>query len=680
MNFVSRTSFDAAGWMRQAIMVLALRLQHEAAVTRTLRGQDRPESLLGLIVSDDEAEAILAEASGRLLVSGTAASAAELADMQEQLVLARRNDPNGIWVRLAIVFGLAEAELDLLFLAAAPAVDPRIGRIYGYLNDDMGKRQLTPTLALRLLDDHGIDLLTLRRMLAVDSPLAQMRLVNPGPERPFAECPLRVDETIIDRLLGDEPQEPAFSHRIAITPTPDDQAACDVSLAVAPAGTDPGPLVLTTAARLSLDAFVVDHSRFSGLDRSSSASALASTVRDCRLLNGLPVLTGFDAAGYLERRDATMLANAPMIIVTASPKLWQDCGLTAETIRVAPISENERQTWMETLTAGLLDYGPKERERLVRMRHLSLLAIASMTASHSEPAALFSAASDGLRWSLAGLARVVTSTHKLADMVLQPKSETALRTLVTNQLSQETVLDFWGLGTVMGKRRSMTILFKGPSGTGKSMAAGALANELGLPLFHVDLAGMVSKYIGETEKNLDRLFEAAASADVVLFFDEADAIFGERTEIQDARDRYANLQTSYLLQRLESFDGISILATNLQKNIDEAFLRRIDLVVDFPAPGKADRLALWRRIEKTRAPLAADVDFDQLAERMELTGAEIRNCWLDAAHQAADCGKPISMDMILNAVGRELTKQGKPVRKTAFGDAYGRLGIGEGSA
>jgi hypothetical protein len=675
----SRTSFDAALWMQQAIMVLALRLQHEAAVTRTLRGRDQLDSLLGLVVSDDEAEAILAEVSGRLQVSGTAATAAELADMQGQLAQARRADPDGIWVRLATLFGLAEAELDLLLLAAAPAVDPRIGRVYGYLNDDMAKRYLTPTLALRLLEDHGLDLLTLRRMLAPDSPLVQMRLVNPGPERPFAECPLRVDDALIDRLLGDVPQLAAQGIRIPVKPCLDHTVICEPVLVVAPPPADPGPMVLTIAAQLGLDPVVIDHTRLAVSDRGAFAPVLAAILRDIRLAGGLPVLTGFDAAAASERRDVATLAFSPMMIVTGKPSLWQDAGFGRTPVPIAPVCADERRDWIGRLTQGLPDYGPRYRERLCRMRHLSLLTIASMTSIHSQPHALFAAASETLRSSLSDLARVANSSHRLADMVLQPKSEAALRSLISNQLTLETVLDDWGLGAVMGKRRSMTVLFKGPSGTGKSMAAGALANELGLPLFHVDLAGMVSKYIGETEKNLNRLFEAAASADVVLFFDEADAIFGERTEIQDARDRYANLQTSYLLQRLESFEGISILATNLQKNIDEAFLRRIDLVVDFPAPGKTDRLALWKRIEQTTAPLAADVDFNLLAERMELTGAEIRNCWLDAAHQAADRALPISMDMILKAVGRELTKQGKPVRKNAFGEAYGRLGIGEGA-
>jgi SpoVK/Ycf46/Vps4 family AAA+-type ATPase len=265
----------------------------------------------------------------------------------------------------------------------------------------------------------------------------------------------------------------------------------------------------------------------------------------------------------------------------------------------------------------------------------------------------------------------------LEDLVLPQKALAALRGIVNNRQSADTVLRDWRLGPVLGKRAGTTVLFKGPPGTGKTMAAGALANALGLGLFQVDLAGMVSKYIGETEKNLDRLFEAASCADVILFFDEADVVFGERTEINDARDRYANMQTSYLLQRLENFEGMSILATNLQKNIDEAFLRRIDVVVDFPAPGKAERQLIWERIRLTGAPVDEGIDFDFLATQMELTGAEIRNCWLDAAHRAAQRRGAIDMDLILQAIGRELVKQGKPVRKSAFGEAYARLRIDE---
>jgi len=216
-------------------------------------------------------------------------------------------------------------------------------------------------------------------------------------------------------------------------------------------------------------------------------------------------------------------------------------------------------------------------------------------------------------------------------------------------------------------------LFKGPSGTGKTMAARAVAAALGLPAFRVDLAAMVSKYIGETEKNLERLFAAAEETDALLFFDEADAIFGQRSEVSDAHDRYANLETSYLLQRLESFDGLSVLATNLAQNMDDAFLRRIDVVVEFPAPDTRHRRALWQRGVRTGAPLGPDLDLDLVAERFDLTGGEIRNCWLDAAHRAAVAGGPIGMAEIMQAIGTELAKQGKPLRKADFGPHYAAL-------
>ena len=660
-------------------MVVALRLRHEVALTRALRGPDRQEGFLGLFLSDEEAEAILAEASGRLRASGTAVSAAEIASLQDQLAQARQIDPDGIWVRLASLFGLAEAELDLLLYAAAPAIDPRYGRVYGYLNDDMAKRHLTPALALRLLDQHDPDMLTLRRMLAADAPLVIARLIVPGPERPFAECPLRVEEPVLERLLGAETADAALQPFYDLLAIPSGPQAGDpeIVLVACSADSDFGHLAVETASSLRLDIMLVEHGRFAGLDRAGLAATLAGCLREARLAGALPVLTGFDAAGLAERRDLAALATAPMLIVTAKPSMWHDAGLGAKLATIGHVPHAERRHLFDLLFQPAPAITRDERQKLRAMPHLGVLHLAKLIKLHKAPGTLWPAAVSLTTAGLTGLARHMNSPHMLDDLVLPPKAVAALRGLVSNRQTSAKVLDEWRLGPVLGKRNSTTVLFKGQSGTGKTMAAGAIANELGLAMFHVDLAGMVSKYIGETEKNLDRLFEAAASADVILFFDEADAVFGERTEIQDARDRYANLQTSYLLQRLENFDGISILATNLQKNIDEAFLRRIDVVVDFPPPGKAERRRLWDRIRLTDAPVAPDVDFDLLAERMELTGAEIRNCWLDAAHKAAQRESAIDMDLILQAIGRELVKQGKPVRKTAFGEAYARLRIDE---
>ncbi|MDQ0322159.1 hypothetical protein QO002_004365 [Pararhizobium capsulatum DSM 1112] len=679
MNAPSRALFDAADWMRQAMMVVALRLRHEVALTRALRGQDRQEGFLGLFLSDDDAEAILAEASGRLRASGTAASAAEIADLQQQIAHARQVDPNGIWARLATLFGLAEAELDLLLYAAAPAIDPRYGRVYGYLNDDMAKRHLTPALAARLLDHHGLDMLTLRRMLADGAPLVVARLIVPGAERPFVECPLRVDESVLDRLLGGQSPDTALQPFFDLLPVQGNRAALEpcIVLAVSEPGQDPGSFAIETAGALGLDIMLFEHSRFAGLDRASQAATLAACMREAKLYGALPVLSGFDAAPPAERRDIAGLISAPALLLTSKPVLWDDAGLVARTVLLPEASEAARKAILEGLFLASPAIDRPLLARLANLPRLGLLPLARLAARHKEPAALWAAAMERMTSGLSGLAQQVSAPHVLDDLVLQPKALAALRGLVGNQQSASIVLKEWKLGPVLGKRSSTTVLFKGPPGTGKTMAAGALANELGLGLFRVDLAGMVSKYIGETEKNLDMLFEAAACADIILFFDEADAVFGERTEIQDARDRYANLQTSYLLQRLENFDGISVLATNLQKNIDEAFLRRIDVVVDFPAPGKAERRLIWERIHLTGAPIGEDVDFEFLAARMELTGAEIRNCWLDAAHRAAQRRTVIDMDLILQAVGRELVKQGKPVRKSAFGDSYARLRIDE---
>ncbi|MEV4350175.1 ATP-binding protein, partial [Actinoplanes sp. NPDC049596] len=301
------------------------------------------------------------------------------------------------------------------------------------------------------------------------------------------------------------------------------------------------------------------------------------------------------------------------------------------------------------------------------------LTLARLLGRHRDAASLRSAVRARTGRGLTGLAHLVTAVHRLDDVVVPARTRAALRTLVAWQDTTATVRDRWGLAAVFGKSPSTIALFRGPSGTGKTMAAGAIAAELDLPLFRVNLAGLVSKYIGETEKNLDLLFDAAEEADVVLFFDEADAVFGRRSEVHDAHDRYANLETAYLLQRLEDYGGVAILASNLHQNIDDAFVRRFDLVVDFPAPDAPGRQAIWERLRAGSAPIDPAVDLGLLAERFELTGGEIRNCCLAAAHAAAAAQRPIGMADLMRAVGRELAKSGRPVRRAAFGEHYAAL-------
>jgi SpoVK/Ycf46/Vps4 family AAA+-type ATPase len=225
----------------------------------------------------------------------------------------------------------------------------------------------------------------------------------------------------------------------------------------------------------------------------------------------------------------------------------------------------------------------------------------------------------------------------------------------------------------MGK--GINVLFAGQSGTGKTMAAEIIAADLGLELYKIDLSSMVSKYIGETEKNLDRVFSAAREANAILFFDEADALFGKRSEVKDAHDRYANIEVGYLLQKMEEYDGVVILATNLRKNMDEAFVRRLHVAIDFPFPEEEDRLRIWRKAYPAEAPLDADVDLAFLARQFKLAGGNIRNIALLSAFLAAEDGAAIGMRQIVRAVRREYQKLGKLVTGSEFG-AYLELARG----
>jgi SpoVK/Ycf46/Vps4 family AAA+-type ATPase len=223
---------------------------------------------------------------------------------------------------------------------------------------------------------------------------------------------------------------------------------------------------------------------------------------------------------------------------------------------------------------------------------------------------------------------------------------------------RDQVLDGGGFADRLGRATGVPALFAGPSGSGKTMAAGIVAAELGLDCYQINLSSVVSKYIGETEKNLERIFTAAGKADLVLFFDECDALFGKRSEVRDAHDRYANIEIAYLLQRLESYPGPVILATNLLHNLDEAFTRRLAFTVHFPMPGLEERQRIWEGIWPGRTEVAADVDAGELALRYALSGGHILNIALAGAFLAAGDGGPVTRRHVLHAVRREYQKLG----------------------
>jgi SpoVK/Ycf46/Vps4 family AAA+-type ATPase len=282
-------------------------------------------------------------------------------------------------------------------------------------------------------------------------------------------------------------------------------------------------------------------------------------------------------------------------------------------------------------------------------------------------------AREASRTALGTLATRVEPRHGWDDLVLPSRQLEQLHQIDARLRHRDLVLSGWGFERIAGRAEGLKILFAGPSGTGKSMASSVLAAGLGLDLFRIDLAGLVSKYVGETEQNLERLFAAAHDANAVLLFDEADALFGKRSEVKDAHDRYANIEVAYLLQRMEDHPGAVVLATNLRSNMDDAFLRRLDVVVDFPLPTVEDRKRLWRHMLPDEAPVADDVDVDELAKLFELTGGSIRNCTVTAAFLSAADGGSITMAHVVQAVALEYRKNGRLTLEADFAHLHAHV-------
>jgi SpoVK/Ycf46/Vps4 family AAA+-type ATPase len=255
--------------------------------------------------------------------------------------------------------------------------------------------------------------------------------------------------------------------------------------------------------------------------------------------------------------------------------------------------------------------------------------------------------------------RLVRPAARWSDLVVSVDQAAQLREAVGRLLHQGRVIDEWGFLARRRGARGVRMLFAGPPGTGKTLSAEVLAGAMGTDLLVVDISRVVSKWIGETEKNLAEVFDVAERTQAVLLFDEADALFGKRTEVSDARDRYANLETAYLLTRLESFEGLAVLATNLRQNIDPAFLRRLEFVIDFSEPTAGQREALWRAHLPVDAPLAADLDLGELATRYAVVGAAIRNAAVAAAFLAAGERSAITRAHVARALRREYDKAGK---------------------
>ncbi|MFD8498394.1 ATP-binding protein [Amycolatopsis sp. NPDC059657] len=580
-------------------------------------------------------------------------------------------EPGWRWVRGT--YKLTDLELDVLLIALASEADLRYERLYGYLQDDVTRRRPSVQLALELLAGT-------RGVFGVEAPLAQERLialVAPAQQvaPPLPAHLVVLDDQIVDVLLGLGELDRAL-------------AASGVRL-TAEAG--PWTLVpLDTAERDALLASVRNREATrlyfrgpEGSGRRFTAGALAGELRvpaltaDLRRLSEDPfrlfreaalhgALLYLDGVDTLTPELARAMAEHKGTVVLAGHQEWTP--VAGEPLGVREVSFERRGFAVRRRIWESHGVPPELVDDLANRFRFGpgQVAEAVATATSFTRDGLFAAARAQTRHHLAGLATKVEPMAGWGELVLPGDSLTQLREMCERVTLGGRVWRDWGFDRRFPNAGATTALFAGPPGTGKTMAAEVIAGELGLDLFKIDLSAVISKYIGETEKNLDRVFAAAADADAILLFDEADALFGKRSEVRDAHDRYANIETAYLLQRMEQYDGIAILTTNLRRHLDDAFTRRLQFIVEFPFPDEAQRSEIWRVCLPAEVP-TRELDFDRLGRDFQLAGGNIKNCVLHAAFLTAARETPLGMEQMLDAIRREYRKMGRILPETEGG-------------
>jgi hypothetical protein len=645
----------------------------------------------GLHISAAQVETLLSTPTAPLAPDPGAAAQLERLELE-----ADATEQKGIELRLrslARTFRLDDLDLELLLIALAPDLDDRFERLYGYLHDDVSRRRASIGLWLELCGLEPASAVAWRR-LAPDGRLTAARLILvEDPERPFLTRSLRVPDRVTAFLLGeDKPDAQIAPLRYVCEASPGSRAPTLVrwlteGLRLAYMRERPGTAAAPVAAgalnEVGRAALTVDLRRIRAEDDPSllaglvareaglSGSVVVAGPLDALIPRGLAAVQAFsELAGQvilvgagnwdpIWSREVPFLCDAPPPGASERADMWR-AGVNGET---TPGLDPADATAQFRLTSEQVKRAARAARVQARASNRPIQAADLRAGARAQNAA-----------GLERLARRIEPAVSLADLVLPPDVLEQLRELTVRARQRERVLGEWQMAGPASRRRGLTALFAGASGTGKTMAAEVVAGEMGLDLYVVDLASVVDKYVGETEKNLDRIFAEAESVNGVLLFDEADALFGKRSDVSDAHDRYANVEVAYLLQRMELFEGIAILATNLRSNLDEAFARRLDSLIDFPEPEEADRLRLWDRCLGTLAPRAGDMDLAFLARAFKLSGGNIRNIVLAAAYMAAEAGRSISMADLVRATQREYRKLGRMVVESEFGAFYSMLG------
>jgi hypothetical protein len=684
-------------------------------------GEKEDQGTRGIFVEEGE---VLSALHSLIGFAGRIENDPEMADL-DGMINKLRQDINGRLsatgqqeslfplLRVAGIFGLTPSEVDLMVMAIAPEVDRRYERIFAFCNDDLTKKAPTIGLALELLEDDLRSRMGGWRMFSQAAPLVAYNLIqihDGGIGQTSQKSTFVIDERIRRYLLGDFVLSRPLTVSLNISyPSNERTEKVEgfetrekiVGIIKTTSPETRKRLIFWLYGRSDEEKFrsamaITHHVGLPLLSTNLEEilaepdhfGAVKNVFREAALQSGILFLSKADCL-YRDTEQSASLRKAlfrtleTMFWVTffSADALWIPEG--AEHIYEwypfafdLPSYAQRRRIWSEELSESALPTSDidnlasrftfetgKIREILSHAK-----ALANGGGISADDIYNVCRARSGQR--LSAYAKQLTPRYRIEDIVLPEDRMNQLREICRHIRHRHTVYFSWGFEQRFALGKGLNILFSGPSGTGKTMAADIIANEFKLSMYRIDLASVVSKYIGETEKNLSRIFREVASGDVILFFDEADALFGKRTEVKDAHDRYANIEINYLLQKMEDHEGIVVLATNLSKNLDEAFLRRLNYTVEFPSPEERQRLSIWQKIFPNDTPLARDIDYQFLAERFKFSGGNIKNVALTAAFYAADEEKPIAIRHIILAVKRELQKMGRLCMKGDFGKYY----------
>jgi hypothetical protein len=702
---------------------LEILLEQAVVEFRAGRNGNNSTEFRGLFISDKEIDELMIPAGetgseARIQVQSTLSE--RRSEIHERVMESRQA---GITLRLphlSAVFGLSPIEAEMVVLALAPEFDLRYQKLYAYLQDDVSRRRPSVDLALRLLCFTPFERAVARDLFAESSPLvaqALLALIEDPTERPtpLINRSLKVDDRIVEFLRGSDRFDQRLSSDMARRVWPqkdatdflwpenvlaslerlvrlaDDHPAC-CCLLHGPAGGGKKTFAEVVCGRTSQALLTID---LRALLKAATPFPLLlrAAFREARLYGSavyldswqelLPDDPAAQAARYAAQQE---LAQFPGLVFLGSRAVWQPSTANHKFLQIElprPSDQLRGELWRAYLNngtpvstdvdtihlAGAFRFTPGQIEQaLAQAKTLARLRQSDDSRLAMED--LLGACRMQSAHQLVSFARKITPRRGWSDLILPPDSMAQLREFCQQVRYRLKVYDEWGFGTRLSLGKGLLALFTGVSGTGKTLSAEILAHELGLDLYRVDLSCVVSKYIGETEKNLSRVFDDAQESNAILFFDEADALIGKRSEVKDAHDRYANIEISYLLQRVEEYEGAIILATNLSNNIDDAFLRRMHFSIEFPFPAQNHRLAIWRGILPPQAPRAPDLDFEFLARKFKITGGNIKNITLAAAFLAAQDGGTIRMDHLILALKREYQKLGKVCEKTEFEKYY----------